>query len=387
MTSYIALPPPLYLTPGFFFFVFFVSAGQSVQIPHRPSGLAVGAILSPALSSSLPSATVSDVLTSDLAQLVQRLEKENVVLKESLRRAEDHRIKAELKSRQVEARCSKLESALSLLQANADPKHQHGNEPPTSGEGDGGQPGEGMQPQRSLLTMELSRARQKDETLMGEGESSRDEPTNQKTSDPGSFEGGIPMKIDSRNLYDSSQEDLLDSFLSADGARLLAEGIDWLKQGAGDLEDVLQQTPAGHFTQNFGKAGTSAGGNSGADYQFLAKKYVILHDELYKLRESYRNQGAILAECEKKLEEALNDKAEVIQAKVDVLKLQSVYGLTWVPDDCVKECLQCGYVFTFFARQHHCRLCGRLFCANCTTNTCPIPSLGYDKPVRVCDHW
>jgi len=192
------------------------------------------------------------------------------------------------------------------------------------------------------------------------------------------------MKRRKKGLRDPDQEAILDSFLSADGARLLAEGLDWLKKDATDLLQEILDENADHG-HNTGLLVSNRFASS--DYQLLAKKYAILHDELSKMRESYRNQSLILAECEKKLEEALTDKAEVIQAKVDVLKLQSVYGLTWVPDDCVKECLQCGYIFSFFARQHHCRLCGRLFCANCTTNTCPIPTLGYNDPVRVCDHW
>ena len=81
--------------------------------------------MAPSLSSSLPSVAVSDsVIRSDLTQVVQKLEKENALLKESLRRSEDQRMKIEIKSKQLETRYSKLESALSLLQTSLQEKER-----------------------------------------------------------------------------------------------------------------------------------------------------------------------------------------------------------------------------------------------------------------------
>lgn len=36
-------------------------------------------------------------------------------------------------------------------------------------------------------------------------------------------------------------------------------------------------------------------------------------------------------------------------------------------------------------RQHHCRHCGQALCARCTSQRIPIPSMGFEFEVRVCD--
>ena len=48
---------------------------------------------------------------------------------------------------------------------------------------------------------------------------------------------------------------------------------------------------------------------------------------------------------------------------------------TWVPDDSVYHCQNnvCNSQFSFFNRKHHCRFCGKIFCANCVNNMASIP--------------
>ncbi|KAF9616143.1 hypothetical protein IFM89_028609, partial [Coptis chinensis] len=46
----------------------------------------------------------------------------------------------------------------------------------------------------------------------------------------------------------------------------------------------------------------------------------------------------------------------------------------WMPDESCIVCYECDSQFTIFNRRHHCRLCGRIFCAKCTTNSIPIAS-------------
>ncbi|MCD7472584.1 hypothetical protein HAX54_013857 [Datura stramonium] len=46
----------------------------------------------------------------------------------------------------------------------------------------------------------------------------------------------------------------------------------------------------------------------------------------------------------------------------------------WMPDDSCRVCYDCDSQFTLFNRRHHCRLCGRVFCAKCTFNSVPAPS-------------
>ncbi|KAL4290601.1 hypothetical protein GQ457_14G007610 [Hibiscus cannabinus] len=46
----------------------------------------------------------------------------------------------------------------------------------------------------------------------------------------------------------------------------------------------------------------------------------------------------------------------------------------WMPDHSCRMCYECENPFTLFNRRHHCRLCGRVFCAKCTANSVPVPS-------------
>lgn len=77
----------------------------------------------------------------------------------------------------------------------------------------------------------------------------------------------------------------------------------------------------------------------------------------------------------------------------------------WVPSNQVLTCYACGLAFSFLKRRHHCRLCGRVFCNECTGYSAQIPALykeemplspptatawlwsresSPDRPVRVC---
>lgn len=54
----------------------------------------------------------------------------------------------------------------------------------------------------------------------------------------------------------------------------------------------------------------------------------------------------------------------------------------WQDGEC---CFRCRTEFTIVARKHHCRNCGDVFCAKCSSKQMPIPKFGIDKSVRVCD--
>ncbi|KAL8488172.1 hypothetical protein ACS0TY_024453 [Phlomoides rotata] len=64
----------------------------------------------------------------------------------------------------------------------------------------------------------------------------------------------------------------------------------------------------------------------------------------------------------------------------------------WMPDESCRVCYECDSPFTIFNRKHHCRLCGRVFCARCTTNTVPAlpdePKDGREERdrIRVCNY-
>ncbi|KAH6922769.1 hypothetical protein HPB50_018982 [Hyalomma asiaticum] len=57
----------------------------------------------------------------------------------------------------------------------------------------------------------------------------------------------------------------------------------------------------------------------------------------------------------------------------------------WIPDQRVTMCQLCTSGFTFTHRRHHCRACGKVVCATCSSHRLPLPYLGSDKPVRICD--
>ncbi|CAG9861292.1 unnamed protein product [Phyllotreta striolata] len=56
----------------------------------------------------------------------------------------------------------------------------------------------------------------------------------------------------------------------------------------------------------------------------------------------------------------------------------------WVPDHAVSRCTGCSTEFWLGRRRHHCRKCGRIFCADCSENSTPLPSEHLYNPVRVC---
>lgn len=62
--------------------------------------------------------------------------------------------------------------------------------------------------------------------------------------------------------------------------------------------------------------------------------------------------------------------------------------VAWVPDAEATACLGCGEAISgsfFISGKHHCRRCGGVFCASCSTQRRPLPSMSYFEPVRVCD--
>lgn len=57
----------------------------------------------------------------------------------------------------------------------------------------------------------------------------------------------------------------------------------------------------------------------------------------------------------------------------------------WVPDANLKSCHKCKDEFGSTDSKHHCRACGEGFCGKCSSRQRPVPSKGWDNPVRVCD--
>eukprot|EP00756_Hemistasia_phaeocysticola_P005732 Hpha_TRINITY_DN13474_c0_g1::TRINITY_DN13474_c0_g1_i1::g.131168::m.131168/K06276/PDPK1; 3-phosphoinositide dependent protein kinase-1 len=56
----------------------------------------------------------------------------------------------------------------------------------------------------------------------------------------------------------------------------------------------------------------------------------------------------------------------------------------WQADEEATACLRCGDQFRWNNRKHHCRRCGQIFCAKCSTRRLKIPPR-FTNPVRICD--
>ncbi|KAF8586112.1 hypothetical protein K439DRAFT_1646365 [Ramaria rubella] len=59
----------------------------------------------------------------------------------------------------------------------------------------------------------------------------------------------------------------------------------------------------------------------------------------------------------------------------------------WVPDSKTESCMRCGARFGWRRRRHHCRLCGRCVCADCSGKTFFISDASTNdaKPARACN--
>ncbi|XP_075877916.1 zinc finger FYVE domain-containing protein 9 isoform X2 [Nelusetta ayraudi] len=55
----------------------------------------------------------------------------------------------------------------------------------------------------------------------------------------------------------------------------------------------------------------------------------------------------------------------------------------WVPDSQAPVCMRCDVKFTFTKRRHHCRACGKVFCATCCSLKCKLVHMDR-KEARVC---
>jgi len=96
-------------------------------------------------------------------------------------------------------------------------------------------------------------------------------------------------------------------------------------------------------------------------------------------------------ETQKDSKREMTGSADVLRSSNEIEKLPlekmniRVESPKWMDDDSVNNCLKCKSKFNLLTRKHHCRSCGKIYCADCTSNMISLPQYGYIKPVRVCN--
>ncbi|KAG0744705.1 hypothetical protein G6F57_008081 [Rhizopus arrhizus] len=71
-----------------------------------------------------------------------------------------------------------------------------------------------------------------------------------------------------------------------------------------------------------------------------------------------------------------------IRENLDSIFLETAAAPEWSDSD---VCDRCRTAFTITNRKHHCRRCGGTFCQQCSAKSLPLPQLGINEHVRVCD--
>eukprot|EP00475_Leptophrys_vorax_P036308 TRINITY_DN61106_c0_g2_i3.p1 TRINITY_DN61106_c0_g2~~TRINITY_DN61106_c0_g2_i3.p1 ORF type:complete len:100 (-),score=23.10 TRINITY_DN61106_c0_g2_i3:369-668(-) len=57
----------------------------------------------------------------------------------------------------------------------------------------------------------------------------------------------------------------------------------------------------------------------------------------------------------------------------------------WTADSESNQCAMCQDKFSVIKSKHHCRNCGGVYCAKCSSKRIAILKFGFTEPVRVCD--
>ncbi|XP_029454579.1 zinc finger FYVE domain-containing protein 1 isoform X4 [Rhinatrema bivittatum] len=94
--------------------------------------------------------------------------------------------------------------------------------------------------------------------------------------------------------------------------------------------------------------------------------------------------GTLIA---RKVGEAVQNTFGAVVTAIDIplgLVKDAARPVYWVPDHEILLCYHCQREFNVKLSKHHCRACGQGFCDECSHDRRPVPSRGWDHPVRVC---
>lgn len=115
---------------------------------------------------------------------------------------------------------------------------------------------------------------------------------------------------------------------------------------------------------------------------------ILLQRELEAERQHADSLEAACVELRRQLEEGSLVQAELVQySKKLAVGLERARErasmVHWQNDEDVTQCRGCRTAFGLMQRKHHCRVCGQIFCGNCSNKALEIP--GTTALHRVCD--
>jgi zinc finger FYVE domain-containing protein 1 len=97
------------------------------------------------------------------------------------------------------------------------------------------------------------------------------------------------------------------------------------------------------------------------------------------------NNDVIARKVTETVQETFGVIAYATKIPFDVIK-ESARPSYWKPDSECLKCALCKKDFDEFLLLHHCRSCGNGVCNNCSPHLRPVPSRGWETPVRVCNN-
>jgi len=117
-------------------------------------------------------------------------------------------------------------------------------------------------------------------------------------------------------------------------------------------------------------------------FEETKKKLTVVENNFTILKDE-RNEAFMRI---KELEQSLDELGQKFQSQAESHdKVQDfIRPVIWADDDEYKNCPLCEAKFSISKRKHHCRNCGKIFCAKCSNNYKATHQ--FSKPVRVCDN-
>ncbi len=121
--------------------------------------------------------------------------------------------------------------------------------------------------------------------------------------------------------------------------------------------------------------------------QIAATNGTLMHnsDSSTSIASLTSNNDVMVRKVTETVQETINLIGYATKYPLDILK-ESARPSYWKPDsECIK-CSLCQKDFSDILPLHHCRSCGNGVCHACSPQLRPVPSRGWETPVRVCNN-